>query len=59
MAKYTQLKTIIEASAADAEKFYRHGNKAAGTRLRNALQQVKKLAQEIRVEVGELKKKEN
>ncbi|MGZ3874043.1 MAG: histone H1 [Mucilaginibacter sp.] len=53
MAKYTQLKTIIEASATDVEKFYQHGNKAAGTRLRNSLQQIKKLAQEIRVEVGE------
>jgi len=31
----------------------------AGTRLRNALQQIKKIAQEIRIEVGELKKQKN
>jgi hypothetical protein len=57
MAKYAQLKKIIDETSADAGKFFQQGNKLAGTRLRNALQQIKKPAQEIRVEVIELKKK--
>jgi len=57
MANYAQLKKIIDETSVDADKFFQQGNRAAGTRLRNSLQQVKKLAQEIRVEVGELKKK--
>jgi hypothetical protein len=57
MAAYAQLKKIIDETSTDADKFFRDGNKAAGTRLRNSLQQIKKIAQEIRVEVGELKKK--
>ena len=57
MAKYAQLKKIIDETSTDADKFFQQGNKAAGTRLRNALQQIKKLTQEIRVEVIELKKK--
>jgi hypothetical protein len=36
-------------------KFYEKGNKAAGTRLRKGMQELKKLAQEIRVEVQERK----
>jgi hypothetical protein len=57
MATYAQLKKIVDETSTDADKFFQQGNKAAGTRLRNSLQQVKKIAQEIRVEVGELKKK--
>ena len=57
MANYAQQKKTIKETSADAEKFYQKGNSAAGTRLRNSLQQIKKIAQEIRVEVGELKKK--
>jgi len=57
MAKFAQLKSIIENAEVDAEKFYGSANKAAGTRLRNNLQKIKKLAQEIRVEVTQLKTK--
>ena len=32
-----------------------HGNKSAGTRLRKAMQQVKQLAQRVRVEIQEQK----
>ena len=55
MAKFAQLKSLIEHAEQDAEKFYNSGNHAAGTRLRNSLQQIKKIAQEIRQEVSELK----
>lgn len=55
MSKYTDLKNLIAAIEPDAEKFYVKGNHAAGTRLRTSLQRVKALAQEIRLEVQELK----
>lgn len=56
MATIQDLKTLIEAAEPDAGKFFNSGNKAAGTRLRNNLQQIKKLAQELRLEVNEKKK---
>lgn len=57
MAKFAQLKTIINDAELDAEKFYKSGNHAAGTRLRKSLQQIKTLAQEVRQEVTDLKNK--
>ena len=56
MASYTQLKSIIENTEQDADKFFNNGNKAAGTRLRKNLQQIKVLAQELRREVTQQKK---
>ena len=40
------------------DNIYTKGNKAAGTRLRKGLQEIKNLAQEIRVDVSEKKKAE-
>ena len=37
--------------AADFDKFYRDGNKAAGTRVRNSMQELKAFAQSVREEV--------
>ena len=37
------------------EKFYEKGNKAAGTRARKTLQDLKKLAQEVRLEIQDWK----
>ena len=51
MDKFNELKTLIEGAEADATAFFDKGNKAAGTRLRNAMQQAKVLAQDIRNEV--------
>ena len=45
---------LIEAKT-DAEKFYKNNNKAAGTRLRKYMQDIKQLAQEVRIEVNEIK----
>jgi hypothetical protein len=49
--KYEQLKNLVDSLEADAEKFYKKSNSAAGTRLRKGLQDLKNLAQEIRLEV--------
>jgi hypothetical protein len=57
MEKFSKVKELIAASEADVNAFYEKGNKAAGTRVRNAMQQLKVLAQEIRQEVSEQKSK--
>ena len=56
MSSFAQLKKAVLTLEADAEKFYNSGNKAAGTRLRNGLQQIKKVAQEIRQDINDIKK---
>jgi len=58
MEKFEDLKAKLAEIEAEAEKFYAKGNKAAGTRLRKGLQDIKNLAQEIRVDVSEKKKTE-
>lgn len=55
MSKIAELKTLVETVEKEGAAFYDKNNKAAGTRLRNALQQVKVLATEIRKDVTEKK----
>ena len=50
-----QLIALLENARDDYEKFFERGNSAAGTRVRKALQEVKALAQDLRVEVQEAK----
>lgn len=51
-----QLQTIIDGIQEDATKFDEKGNKAAGTRVRKAMQEIKAVAQEVRVYVSEKNK---
>lgn len=51
MDKFEQLEALVAATKEDARKFYEGNNKAAGTRVRKAMQDLKNLAQEIRIEV--------
>ena len=51
---YDHLQNIINNSQNDVTKFV-EGNKSAGTRVRKAMQTIKALAQEIRVEVQDQK----
>ena len=51
---YSRLVRIIMDSTLVAGKFV-NGNNSAGTRVRKAMQEVKKIAQEIRLEVQEQK----
>lgn len=55
MEKFQKVKALINSVEKDAAAFYEKGNKAAGTRIRNAMQQLKVAAQEIRQEVTEKK----
>lgn len=56
MEKFEQIKTLIEQTQKDVDKFSTKGNNSAGTRIRQAMQELKKLAQEVRIEVQEAKK---
>ncbi|WP_456425623.1 histone H1 [Rhodocaloribacter sp.] len=51
MSKFEQLRNFVAELEADFEKFYEKGNKAAGTRVRKAMQELKKMAQDIRVDI--------
>ena len=51
---YNQMLVNLEKGIKDLEKF-NDGNKAAGTRVRKNMQDVKNLAQQVRVEVQEMK----
>ena len=53
--RYAELQQLVAGMAADFEKFYKDGNKAAGTRVRNAMQELKAFAQTVRNEVTEIK----
>ena len=50
-----KIKELVASAEADVSKFDEKGNKAAGTRVRQAMQELKKLAQEVRTEVQEAK----
>ncbi len=55
MSKFSQLKNFVDSLEGDFDKFYVKDNKAAGTRVRKAMQDLKKIAQDIRVDVQDRK----
>ncbi len=55
MSQFSDLKDAVDALEEDFSKFYEKGNKAAGTRVRKAMQDLKAMAQNIRVDVQEKK----
>ena len=57
MDKFSQLKSLVDGLEADFGKFYNDGNNAAGTRVRKGMQELKNLAQDIRLEVQDIKNK--
>ncbi len=52
MENFNDLKAMIASMEEDVVKFYEKGNKAAGVRVRKALQDVKTLAQAMRQDVS-------
>jgi hypothetical protein len=50
------LKHVLDLEV-DFEKFYNNDNKAAGTRIRKGMQDLKEMAQTIRLEVQDQKNK--
>lgn len=55
MSRVDEIKNLVDDATSEMEKFYDKGNKAAGTRARKNLQELKKLAQEIRLEIQDMK----
>ena len=54
---FDELQDAINDCQADVTKFI-EGNNSAGTRVRKAMQEIKSLAQDVRVEVQEQKNKQ-
>ena len=50
MEQFVKLKEAVAAAEVDVQK-WASGNKAAGTRVRKAMQEIKKIAQEVRAAV--------
>ncbi|MEX0647046.1 MAG: histone H1 [Balneolaceae bacterium] len=55
MSRIDDVKNLTAELEGDLDKFYNKGNKAAGTRARKQLQELKKLSQEIRLEIQDIK----
>ncbi len=55
MEKFEQIKALLEGVQNDVDKFYSKGNSSAGTRVRQAMQDLKKLAQDLRIDIQEKK----
>ena len=55
MKRFEELSALVDGVKGDFEKFYDKGNKAAGTRVRKGMQDLKTLAQDIRKEVQDMK----
>ncbi len=52
---FEKLQDHVNSLEDDFKKFYEKGNKAAGTRVRKGMQDLKSLAQDIRVDVQDKK----
>jgi hypothetical protein len=55
MNRFEQLKDLVMSLESDFTKFYEKNNQAAGTRVRKGLQELKNLAQQIRIEIQNAK----
>ncbi|NOY06329.1 MAG: histone H1 [Chlorobi bacterium] len=58
MGRFEELVELVQSFEKDFHKFYEKGNKSAGTRVRKHMNDLKRKAQEIRVEIQTIKKGE-
>ena len=56
MQKINDIKNLLAALETDCIKFYERGNHAAGTRIRKGMQDLKKMANAVRIEIQEKKR---
>ncbi|MCK6601323.1 MAG: histone H1 [Bacteroidetes bacterium] len=56
--RYADVQALLEGAQKDFTAFYDKGNKAAGTRVRKAMADLKALSQDIRKEVQDMKNAE-
>jgi capsule polysaccharide export protein KpsE/RkpR len=57
MQTFEAIKSLVESAEADVLKFSAKANMSAGTRVRQSMQELKKLAQQLRIEIQEEKSK--
>jgi hypothetical protein len=57
METFEKMQALLESLKPDIAKVFEKGNASAGTRVRQAMQDIKKMAQTLRSEVQEAKKK--
>jgi ABC-type Zn uptake system ZnuABC Zn-binding protein ZnuA len=55
MEKINELKQMLDNMTKDLEKFYNKNQNSAGTRLRKALNELRKKAQEARQEIQQIR----
>jgi hypothetical protein len=55
MVNFEKIVQALEAGREDAEKFYNDGIKARGAKVRKLMQEIKKLANDVRAEVQNIK----
>ena len=55
MKNVEKIQEVLSEVQNDVEKFVGNGNKAAGTRIRKAMQEIKGKAQDLRKDVQEIK----
>lgn len=55
MSRFQELTELVASFEKDFEKFYDKNNKSAGTRVRKAMNDLKRKAQDIRKEVQDMK----
>jgi archaellum component FlaC len=55
MEKLNQIREILDNMQKDIEKFYDKGQNAAGTRIRKELNNIRKLAAEMRKEIQDVR----
>jgi len=58
MNRFDELKNLVMSLEGDFDKFYNKKNQAAGTRVRKGMQDLKVLAQDIRLQVQNMKNDE-
>jgi hypothetical protein len=55
MEKFEEIRDLVLGLEDDFDKFYDKKNQAAGTRVRKGMQELKNIAQDIRLNVQEIK----
>ncbi len=55
MEKFTKLQETLDGMKVDIEKFYEKNQNAAGTRLRKELNNLRKMAADIRKEIQDIR----
>jgi hypothetical protein len=53
--RFAEIHSLVNNLEADFQKFYDKDNQAAGTRIRKGMQDLKQIAQEIRLQVQKMK----